>query len=222
MGSVMTRHEFLTRLHALIRPKTYLEIGVQYGNSLALASAADVAIGIDPDPLVGAAGNQVIHKMTSDEFFASQAADALPTIDLAFIDGMHLVECALRDFTNVLAHSHDRTVIAFDDVLPRTLAEASRIQCPGDWAGDVWKIPFLLHVWHGRKVLVDVAPTGVLVAYGLYEPLPQEGLGGIVGDWVVLGDEALPSSEILTRRYALDPDEALSTLESWLAEEETL
>ena len=33
----MTRHEFLQALHELLHPEVYLEIGVQYGTSLALA-----------------------------------------------------------------------------------------------------------------------------------------------------------------------------------------
>ena len=69
----MTRYEFLASLHALLEPKVYLEIGVQYGASLVQAVDADVAYGVDPEPLIEFTANnrpnQHIFAMTSDAFF---------------------------------------------------------------------------------------------------------------------------------------------------------
>ena len=45
---IATRHEFLEQLHLALKPKTYLEVGVQHGTSLVLAHGAELAIGIDP------------------------------------------------------------------------------------------------------------------------------------------------------------------------------
>src|SRR5262249_16663152 len=42
--------EVLAALHRLLQPATYLEIGVETGETLALASAARVAVGIEPRP----------------------------------------------------------------------------------------------------------------------------------------------------------------------------
>ena len=48
------------------------------------------------------------------------------TLDLAFIDGMHLFEYALRDFINVERFADWSSVIVFDDMLPRNVDEAAR------------------------------------------------------------------------------------------------
>lgn len=157
---VMTRHEFLAELHLILQPRTYLEIGVQFGYSLSLATCP--AIGIDPYPRVTASGQQAIYAMESDAFFAQPGLE-LPPIDLAFIDGMHLFEYALRDFINVQRFANENTVVVFDDVLPYRPEIAGRIPLPGDWTGDVWKI-YLILEWYGFILtLVDVSPTGVLI-----------------------------------------------------------
>jgi len=172
MSDDVSRHEFLSSLHELLQPKVYLEIGVQYGHSLVLAEKAQVAYGIDPDPLLFAApqnqrGNQRVHTMTSDEFF--QGMYLTEPIDLAFIDGSHLVEDAMMDWANVQRRMRPGGVIVFDDVLPYNQAIAAREQPPGDWTGDVWKSFYILHETYTaaliseRPILVDTWPTGSMV-----------------------------------------------------------
>jgi hypothetical protein len=106
------RHEgtgclkLLRRLHALRRPRHYLEIGTAAGKTLALAHCASIAI----DSRLRLARDIRVDKpachlfeMTSDAFFAVHNPTALSgrAIDLAFIDGMHHFEFALRDFMNM-------------------------------------------------------------------------------------------------------------------------
>jgi GT2 family glycosyltransferase/predicted O-methyltransferase YrrM len=168
--SVRTRHEFLDQLHELVKPKQYLEIGVQYGISLRLARPGTVAIGIDPDPRTAAPPNGWIFPVTSDAFFADVPVNVLAhPIDFAFIDGMHLVEYALRDFINCEERSHPYGVIALDDVLPYSPDIAHREPLPGDWAGDVWKLwPILAEYRPELKItMVDVEPTGLMIVQGL-------------------------------------------------------
>lgn len=201
----MNRYEFLGHLHGILKPKTYLEIGVQYGWSFALSSFAETAIGIDPQPLVAPTGNQVIFAMTSDRYFATHAGAVQDPIDLAFIDGMHLHEYAFRDFQNVEEYSHAGTVIALDDMLPRNNQEAARIQCPGDWTGDVWKVhPALVATRPDLiLILVDTFPTGILL---IMNPDP----GHSWGDTPIPfphGD-AVPIS-VINRTDAIQPDLAL-------------
>ena len=208
----------------MIRPRVYLEIGVHYGHSLALAVHSDTAIGIDPNPLIAPSGNQVIHAITSDQFFTVRVdswrrhiADGSPYIpgwiDMAFIDGMHLFEYALRDFRNVEHYSKPGSIIVFDDVLPRNQAEASRTQPPGDWTGDVWRIIDHLLEFRPdlRLTLVDTDPTGLLVVQQLdpvdgYERTP-----------VVLRAMEFPvPDEIINRDGSFDPESALKIiLEVW-------
>lgn len=163
-----TRHEFLAQLHSLLKPRRYLEVGVQYGTSLNLAIHSETAIGIDPLPLCEPHGNQQIFSVTADEFFQYYMAPD-DWIDLAFIDGSHLVEDALRDFINIELHSHENTIVVLDDVLPTTQEMTSRIMIPGHWTGDVWKMhPILLRYRPDLKCsLVDTEPTGTMVVSNL-------------------------------------------------------
>lgn len=181
------RHDFLHELHKLLRPALYLEIGVQTGRSLAQAVPPTFATGVDPAPQVSvpiAVAHDIL-EMTSDDFFDGVAAVGhYPPIDLAFIDGMHLVEYALRDFIGVerLARPDRRTVAVFDDVLPYSPDIAGRTPLPGDWAGDVWKVDPILAQYRPdlTRILVDVDPTGVMVVLDL-DPAHEPGqLGAMV------------------------------------------
>lgn len=166
---MVTRHELLAAMHTALKPKTYLEVGVQYGHSLKLAAAAEVAIGIDPHPLTGAAvGNELIFGVTSDDYFQYYVDPSL-RIDFAFIDGSHLFEDALRDFINIETHSHEETVVVFDDVLPYTNEMASRTMVPGHWTGDVWKVWAILAETRPDLTLqlLNTDPTGTMVVTGL-------------------------------------------------------
>lgn len=214
------RHEFLRSLHELLRPETYLEIGVQAGRSLALALPGTVAIGVDPDPQISVRikADTIIHRMTSDEFFADPpfVLPPPPTFDLAFIDGMHLVEFALRDFMGVerLARPDGRTVAVFDDVLPYSANIAGRDPLPGDWAGDVWKIDPVLGSERPDLVtiLVDVDPTGVLVVLGL-DPDTDHGFDRLYDDIVAdLAREIPVPHRILDRLGAVQPADALDLI----------
>ena len=212
----MTRHEFLQRLHELLKPRIYLEVGVQHGWSLNLAKEATTAFGIDPHPLIQATDNQVIFQETSDSFF-DRAGHVIPPIDLAFIDGMHLFEYALRDFINVDKHTHFKSVVVFDDVLPRNQQEAARVQCPGDWTGDVWKVFYALRRTRPDLdlTLVNTQPTGVLVVTGLHRS-PNNGISALEYQKVVTAFSApymdkVPD-EVLNRDLAVEPDVALERI----------
>lgn len=168
---VTTRYDFLGRLHDELKPKIYLEIGVQFGYSLELIRPDGYGIGVDPNPIIQRAipVPHEVHRMTSDEFFTTMTWTR-PPVDFAFIDGMHHAEYALRDFMNVERLSHRDTVAVFDDVSPYNAAIASRIEPPGgDWTGDVWKIRRVFEAWRPdlTAVLVDTFPTGMLVVWGL-------------------------------------------------------
>jgi hypothetical protein len=218
---MVTRHEFLAQLHGLVEPVHYLEIGVQYGYGLATAQPGTLVIGVDPNPLVNqvlpAAATTKVHPVTSDHYFAAPELHPDPPIDLAFIDGLHLFEAALRDFMGVELHGHRRTVVLFDDTLPRNHQEAAREMCPGDWTGDVWKlIPILTDHRPDLLVLpVDTWPTGTLLVFGLdpqnailhdaYEAIEEQ----------YLGVDKVPDT-ILNRIDAWRPEKAVERLRGWL------
>lgn len=162
-GSV-DKYEILKHLHKVLKPKKYLEIGVQTGKSLLLAECE--AIGVDPMPYpnIKLGPNHQILRMTSDEFFKTHADDYLKEPpDLVFIDGMHLFEFALRDFLNVERYASKNTVVVIDDIFPGHPAQAERERRTRAWTGDVWKVIEILEEY--RKDLwiekIDAYPTGV-------------------------------------------------------------
>lgn len=198
-------------------PKVYLEVGVQHGWSLQLASAAEVAIGIDPMPLVAPRDNQVIFTMTSDEYFANLPLyEPRDPVDLAFIDGQHLFEYALRDFVNIESISSQKGIIVFDDVLPRTQGMAAREMCPGDWTGDVWKVWPILKARRSdlSMLLVDTQPTGTMVVWNLWKSHYRDYVGDI-SEWLTIKD--VPA-DILLRTHAVDPSLARRALTDFLWE----
>ncbi|MEX1171119.1 MAG: class I SAM-dependent methyltransferase [Chloroflexota bacterium] len=233
----MKRHEFLREVHRLARPRNYLEIGVNDGKSLALSRVPSIAIDPAFKVTVPIRCDVQLAKATSDDFFA--APDPLrhltggrnpwrnlrrgrplfdrwrggTTLDLAFIDGMHLFEYALRDFMNVERSSRWSTVIVFDDMLPRNVDEAARDRHTGDWAGDVYKmIPVLREHRPDLVVIpVDTTPTGVLVVLGAdpANTVLRERYDDIITRWVVPDPQDVPG-DILERRATVDPERLLA------------
>ena len=218
----MTRHEFLAALHALLQPKTYLEVGVQHGWSLQL-SRAPLSIGVDPEPQVATPfGHHHIIKMTSDAFFSCEPEYSdilseldLKRIDLAFIDGMHLVEHAIRDFNNIEPYCDCDSVVVFDDVLPNNDYEATREPHAGDWTGDVWRVyRYLVERTDLRLILVDTQPTGVLVVTNLDPSLADHWRRKMIYDVerdTDLYEYPVPST-VLARTHAWAPELVLAEL----------
>jgi hypothetical protein len=160
----------LSRFHELLRPAVYLEIGVDAGRTLCLARRPTLAIGVDPEaPAGGAFATETrLVALESDAFFASGRADAELSgraVELAFIDGLHHFEQALRDLAHVEGRSRRDSVVLLHDCLPLDAATASRERRTGFWSGDVWKIlPILAEHRPDLDVFVIPAyPTGLAV-----------------------------------------------------------
>ena len=212
---IMTRHELLDMLHQKTRPRTYLEIGIRTGNSMALSRAR--SIGVDPLFKI----DKPIHcdvqliKSTSDDFFATDNPlghlGGVP-VDLAFIDGMHLSEFALRDFINIEPFMAATGVIVIDDVLPRNGLEAARDRKTEPWTGDVYKVIEILR--RGRPdlvvLLINTAPTGTALVVGVDQA------STILKDnyaaeehYLLQPDPQTPPREYLDRSIAIEPDALL-------------
>lgn len=154
-------------VHEALQPRSYVEIGCRFGDSLALASCPSVAV----DPInrinVDVTCDYRFFEMTSDDFFARYSlVDLLGgPLDLGFIDGMHLAEFALRDFVNLERESHPASVILMDDVLPRENEFAGREPEVQAWCGDVYKAVRLLKALRPdlRVRVFDVAIKGFCV-----------------------------------------------------------
>jgi hypothetical protein len=207
----VTRQEFLREVHRAYRPRAYLEIGIAAGRSLSLSRTRTIAV----DPAFKITSEiqcdvQVV-KATSDDFFARDDRLAhFPhgRIDLGFIDGSHLLEFVLRDFINVERHSHWASVIVVDDVLPRSVAEASRDRSTKAWAGDVFKLPEVLGIYRPDLLLfsLDTDPTGVLLVLGA-DPRNRvlaAHYDEIIAKYVHPDPQRVPPA-VLRRETAIDP-----------------
>jgi predicted O-methyltransferase YrrM len=215
---LMNRHDFLRHLHRQLKPRTYLEIGVNTGQSLALTRVPTVAI--DPEFSVVHEVQADVHlaRTTSDEFFARRDPLAhLPgrVIDLAFIDGMHLSEYALRDYLAVERFTLPTTVVVLDDMLPRSVDEAARNRHTGFWTGDVYKAADALRDQRPDLIVIDVdtTPTGVVVVL-----LPDASANGVLpgyDEWLarvaLAPDPQDVPDEILHRTRALRPETLLAS-----------
>jgi hypothetical protein len=213
----MTRHELLQGLHEKIRPRTYLEIGIRTGRSMVLSRCR--SIGVDPFFKI----DNPIHcdvqliKVTSDDFFARDDPlahfEGIP-VDLAFIDGMHLSDFALRDFINIEPFMADTGVVVLDDVLPRNGLEAARDRKTEPWTGDVYKV---VEVLRRRRsdlavLLVNTAPTGTAVVLGVDQA------STILKDayaeeepYLLRPDPQTPPQEYMDRSIAIEPDVLLGS-----------
>jgi len=197
----------LEDLHQLLKPRSYLEIGVRFGRSLALATGP--AIGVDPAPelRIELPASTRIFTQTSDDFFAEHAAAALAEpVDFAFIDGLHLFEAALRDFMNIERAAAPDAIVAIDDVLPNHPAQAERLRGTRVWTGDVWRLVPVLQRWRPdlALALLDTSPSGLLLVAGL-DPGSRvlwENYNPIVREALAMGD---PPSSVLSRIEAIPP-----------------
>jgi hypothetical protein len=179
----------LSALHRSLQPEWYIEIGSRTGASLALSTGNYIAI--DPEfvfeaPALTKAREMAFFQMTSDAFFEQgylKQRKIQP--QLAFIDGMHLMEFALRDFINCEKTMSKDGVICLHDPLPFNVPMATRdtdylevLRRP--WTGDVWKAVAAIRTFRPElKIQVlNAKKTGITVVSNLD-----------------------PKSEVLTKNY---------------------
>jgi hypothetical protein len=166
--------DVLRRIHELLRPRTYVEIGVEKGATLRLALPETKAIGIDPQPQMDAAlpAHIRVFRETSDEFFARH--DLVrelggAQVELAFIDGMHHFEFALRDFIHLERYCMPGAAILLHDCYPLDAATSARERRTLFWSGDVWRAAVALRETRPDLAIHTLAspPTGLLVVRNL-------------------------------------------------------
>ena len=172
LGAAHGYFALLEDLHEWLRPRTYAEIGVYTGRSLARVRPGTRIVGIDPKPLIADPAVKDaarIFGLTSDEFFRThdlqEELGGLP-VDLSFIDGLHLFEFALRDFINLERAGTERSVIVLHDTDPPDADMAARESCTPGWTGDVWKLlPCLREQRPDLRITqVDLPPGITIVA----------------------------------------------------------
>ncbi len=200
--------DILDKIHQHLLPRTYVEIGVARGRTLTLALPGTRCVGIDPEPAVEyhLPRSTQLFAETSDDFFAGhdlvQVLGGLP-VDLAFIDGFHHFEFALRDFVNLERACHEHSTILVHDCLPRDAVTASRERTTDFWSGDVWRLIVLLAEYRPdlEVSVVDCAPTGLGVVRGLdpASDVLDEHMDEIVARYLDVPYEALETDAVRER-----------------------
>jgi len=196
--------DVLSMIHSHLRPRTYLEIGVDTGQSIALAQPETRAIGVDPEPKIARRpGPRItIFPVTSGEYFATHDVrvdfGGLP-IDLAFIDGMHRFEFGLQDFINIEKYCSPQSTILIHDCYPLTRLTAERERQTAFWSGDTWRLVLLLRKYRPELSVNVIAtmPTGLGVVRGLDSAsnVLQERLEEIVREFLALDYSVLDADK---------------------------
>jgi hypothetical protein len=176
---------YLRLLPALqeVRPvRSYLEIGVNMGKSLCQMNCG--SIGIDPHFVIDRdvrGSKPFLHllEMTSDDYFKTVRTELIfpDGIDVAFLDGLHLLEALLNDFINVEPLMAPDGIVFMHDCLPinaemterdRRPALRKDVEYKSHWTGDVWKLVPILRQYRPdlRLQLLDCEPTGLVAVTG--------------------------------------------------------
>lgn len=162
---------YLQQLHKTLKPKVYFEIGTESGASLSFAECTSVAV--DPQFQLQSdvsRNKPELHQYqgTSDDFFASRLLERLGlTVDLAFLDGLHLFEFLLRDFINTEPHMAATGTVTLHDCVPFNHLIAGRDwdkTKTASWTGDVWKVITILREYRPdlQVEVLKLAPTGLV------------------------------------------------------------
>jgi Methyltransferase domain len=177
--------EVLSFFHQRLRPRGYLEIGVETGATLAL-SKAQCSVGIDPDfsPLRRdkISTDCLLFEMKSSEFFEQNERITVfgnTPLDLVFIDGLHQYLASVTDFAAVEGWTNERTVVVMHDALPVAPIYATTERTTRFWVGDVWKtVKLLLSCRTDLRIrIVPTPPSGLVVITKLKPQMAQR------GDW---------------------------------------
>jgi tetratricopeptide (TPR) repeat protein len=166
--------QVLGRMHEHLKPRTYIEIGVEQGISIGLVRPGTSALGVDPEPKIAfeLPQNVRVFAETSDDFFARRDVRAElggRPLDLAFIDGMHHFEYALRDFMNLERLCLPGSAILVHDCFPHDRRTAQRERETLFWSGDIWRLVLLLKKYRRDLRINTIAtpPTGLVAIRNL-------------------------------------------------------
>jgi predicted O-methyltransferase YrrM len=162
--------EFFVRL---LKPRSFLELGTQYGectNQL-LPLVPELYIGVDMkktnniDYLLGKYKHFQFYNMTTDEYFQNiknkldngkkiDSLDSLDYFDMVFIDACHTHEATYRDFLNVIDYVNEDGYIFFHDCYPYSKHWTNPELC-----GDAYKTSEIIRKYHNNQFEILTIPV---------------------------------------------------------------
>ena len=166
---LLARHDIVAGLLALYDRPSYLEIGVNSGDTFTNVTAAR-KVAVDPefrfDVASYAASDpaSAFHAITSDAYFLEIGAHTAP-FDVIYLDGLHTFEQTLRDLMNAFTLLNRGGAVLIDDVLPNSydasLPDIDQVIAlrglqhtlgpvwphDGSWMGDVFKLVFFIETF---------------------------------------------------------------------------
>jgi hypothetical protein len=157
--------------------------------------------------------NVQIITTSSDEFFGVLAEQWLTApLDLVLLDGMPLVDYALRALSAIEARSFPHTLIAIPGIYPRVPEAATRHRIDINWMGDLWKLPEMLRTFRPDLQLLelDVEPAGLLLVTAL-DPKNTVFIDKQKELAPLIQQTNPPPPEILQRKSATGTDDARFT-----------
>lgn len=155
--------EYLKALHHYIKPRHYLEIGVNDGLSFSLADKDISAHGVDTKiKIQGSSDGHKLYEMTSDEYFARELNKKT---QLSFVDGLHTAKQAFIDFVNCYNSTELHGVIVIDDICPESLFSCQPFRVDSIWHGDVLRIiTMITNIYPGIILnIINCWPGGLAV-----------------------------------------------------------
>lgn len=161
--------QYLKDRHENTPVKTYLEIGVRWGDALALATEDCKAVGVDPafDIRETIQADATLFKLTSDDFFFEHTETYRNTFDMIFVDGLHEAKQTAKDICHAFAVLKEGGEIFVHDAMPVALSVTAPVQHTRFWTGNVWQaaaafcVPGAPYKWE----FVPAFPSGLFRIY---------------------------------------------------------
>ena len=150
---------------------SYLEIGVRWGDSLAMAKPGCMAVGVDPnfDLQHNLPSKPKLFSMTSDDFFFQCSDEYKASFELIFLDGLHVARQTAKDIWHSLEVLKPGGEILVHDVLPVSMTVAQPETKSHFWTGDVWQsaYAFCKKEYPLKWEFIDAFPSGLLRLYDI-------------------------------------------------------
>lgn len=168
------KYEYLDYINQNYHEKgiqSYLEVGVRWGDGLALAKPGCRSVGVDPNfqLRMDLPSDPELYSMTSDDFFFEHSGTYSSAFELIFLDGLHEARQTAKDIWHALEVLKPGGEILVHDVLPVSMTVASPEPKSHFWTGNVWQSAFAFcgKGYPLKWEFIDAFPSGLLRLYDI-------------------------------------------------------